>query len=149
MKVILKQDVKSLGKKGEMVNTSDGYARNYLFPRMLAVEANAENLNVYNSQQAAAAHHKAEEKKHAEELKSRISATKVVLKGKVGANGNLQGSVTNKDVAEALKAQAGIEVDKKKITLKQPVKGFGTFTADVRLYPEITAELTVNVEPLA
>lgn len=146
MKVILKADVKALGKKGELVNTSDGYARNYLFPRNLAVEATSENMNVYNSQQAAAAHRKAEEKKNALELKSRISSVKVTIKGKVGANGCLQGAVTNKDVAEALKSQAGIEVDKKKIALKLPVRGFGQYTAEVRLYPEIMAELTVLVE---
>ena len=146
MKVILKADVKALGKKGEMVTTSDGYARNYLFPRGLAVEATSENVNVYNSQQAAAAHRKAEEKKAAEEMKSRLSSVKVVIKGKVGANGILQGSVTTKDISEALKAQTGMEVDKKKISLKLPVRGFGQYTADVKLYPEISAELTVLVE---
>ncbi len=146
MKVILKADVKALGKKGELVNTSDGYARNYLFPRALAVEATAENMNVYHSQQAAAAHRKAEEKKHAEETKSRILAVTVTIKGKVGANGCLQGSVTTKDIAEALKAQTGIEVDKKKISLKLPVRGFGKYTAEIRLYPEIIAELAVLVE---
>lgn len=146
MKVILKADVKSLGKKGDLVNTSDGYARNYLFPRNLAVEANAENLNVYNSQQAAAAHRKAEEKKAAEELRARLSTVKVIIKGKVGANGCLQGAVTTKDVAEALKAQTGIEVDKKKISMKLAVRGFGKYTAEVKLYPEITGELTVMVE---
>ena len=148
MKVILKEDVKSLGKKGELVNTSDGYARNYLFPRGLAVEANADNLNVYNTKQAAAAHHKAEEKKHAEEMKSRIASVTVTIKGKVGANGCLQGAVTTKDIAEALKAQHGMEVDKKKISLKIPVRGFGKYTAEIRLYPEITAELTVVVDQL-
>lgn len=146
MKVILKADVKALGKKGEMVNTSDGYARNYLFPRGLAVEATNENLNVYNTQQEAAAHRKAEEKKTAEELRSRIGSVKVTVKGKVGANGNLQGTVTNRDIADALKEQTGIEVDKKKIALKLPVRGFGLYTAEVRLYPEITAELSVIVE---
>ena len=146
MKVILKADVKALGKKGEMVNTSDGYARNYLFPRGLAVEATNENLNVYNTQLEAAAHRKAEEKKTAEELKSRIGSVKVTVKGKVGANGNLQGTVTNRDIADALKEQTGIEVDKKKIALKLPVRGFGLYTAEVRLYPEITAELSVIVE---
>lgn len=146
MKVILKADVKALGKKGELVNTSDGYARNFLFPRNLAVEANAENMNVYNSKQASAAFHKAEEKKAAEEMRARLSTVKVVIKGKVGANGCLQGSITTKDIAEALKAQTGIEVDKKKISLKLPVRGFGKYTADVKLYPEITGELTVSVE---
>ena len=136
MKVILKADVKSLGKKGDLVNTSDGYARNYLFPRNLAVEANAENLNVYNSQQAAAAHRKAEEKKAAEELKARLSTVKVIIKGKVGA----------KDIAEALKSQTGIEIDKKKISMKLAVRGFGKYTAEVKLYPEITGEMTVMVE---
>ncbi len=146
MKVILKADVKSLGKKGDLVNTSDGYARNYLFPRNLAVEANAENLNVYNSQQAAAAHRKAEEKKAAEELKARLSTVKVIIKGKVGANGCLQGAVTTKDIAEALKAQTGIEIDKKKISMKLAVRGFGKYTAEVKIYPEITGELIVMVE---
>ena len=146
MKVILKEDVKALGKKGELVSTSDGYARNFLFPRNLAVEANAENMNVYNSKQASAAFHKAEEKKAAEELRARLSTLKITVKCKVGANGNIQGSVTTKDVAEALKKQAGIEVDKKKITLRLPVRGFGKYTADVKLYPEITGELTVLVE---
>ena len=110
------------------------------------MEANAENLNVYNSQQAAAAHRKAEEKKAAEEMRARLSTVKVVIKGKVGANGCLQGSVTTKDIAEALKAQTGIEVDKKKISMKLPVRGFGKYTADVKLYPEITGEMTVLVE---
>lgn len=146
MKVILKADVKALGKKGELVNTSDGYARNYLFPRQLAVEATAENLNVYHSQQEAAAHRKAEEKKDAEEMRSRLSSVKVTVKGKVGANGALQGAVTTKDIAEELKAQTGIDVDKKKIALKLPIRGFGQYSAEVKLYPEITADLTIVVE---
>ena len=146
MKVILQADVKTLGKKGDMVTTSDGYARNFLFPRKLAVEATSENLNVYHSQQAAAEHRKAEEKKAAEETKSRLASVKVTVKGKVGANGNLQGSITTKDIADALKSQTGIELDKKKISLKLPVRGFGQYTAEVRLYPEIIAELTVIVD---
>ena len=149
MEVILKADVKALGKKGELVKTSDGYARNYLFPRGLAEEANAENMNVSNSRQAAAVHRKEEEIKAAKELKTRLEATVPVIYTKAGANGKLFGTITSKEIAESLKEQHGLDVDKKKISLTNPIKGFGTFSAEVRLYPEIVATLRIEVKEQA
>ena len=140
MQVILLQDVKSLGKKGEMVKVSEGYARNFLFPKKIAQEANAGNINNMNTQKA---FHKAEEKAAAEELKSRIDGTTVTFKLKAGAGGKMFGSVTAKEISEELKKLYSIDVDKKKINLPVAVKSFGQYTAEVKLYPEVSAKIKV------
>lgn len=143
MQVILLQDVKSLGKKGEMVKVSEGYARNFLFPKKIAQEANAGNINNMNTQKAAKDFHKAEEKAVAEELKSRIDGTTVTFKLKAGAGGKMFGSVTAKEISEELKKLYSIDVDKKKINLPVAVKSFGQYTAEVKLYPEVSAKIKV------
>ena len=114
MKVILKADVKSLGKKGDLVNTSDGYARNFLFPKGLAIEANAQAMNEFNNKETAKKFHKAEEIKAANELKDRIEGKTFKVAAKAGANGKLFGSVTAKDVSAAIKEEMGENIDKRK-----------------------------------
>lgn len=145
MKVILNQDVKGTGKKGELVNVSDGYARNFLFPRKLAVEANAQAMNDKNNKESAAAFRVAEEKAAAEAKKSKIDGKTLKIAGKAGKSGKLFGSITAKEVAESLKAQFAIEVEKKKITLNSEIKAFGTFECEVKLYTGISAKLNIEV----
>ena len=119
MKVILLSDVKGQGKKGEIVNVSDGYARNFLFPRNLAQEANAQNLNSAQVRQDAAAHKKAVEKKNAEELAAQLADRGVTIQAKCGSTGRLFGAITNAEIAEALSAQTGLDIDKKKVVLQK------------------------------
>lgn len=145
MKVILNQDVKGTGKKGELVNVSDGYARNFLFPRKLAVEANAQAMNDKTNKESAAAFRVAEEKAAAEEKKAKIDGKTLNIVGKAGQSGKLFGSITAKEVAEALKKQFGIEVDKKKITLHSEIKTFGTFECEVKFYTGISAKMNIEV----
>lgn len=144
MKVILKADVKSLGKAGELVNTSDGYARNYLFPRGLAVEANATALNEFKNKEKAKKFHKQEEIKAANELKDKLEGKTVKLTAKAGANGKLFGSVTSKDVANKLNAELGESIDKRKIVMDD-IKSFGTFQAEIKVYQGISATVYVSV----
>ncbi len=144
MKVILKADVKSLGKKGELVNTRDGYARNFLFPRGLAVEANASAMNDFNNKEKAKQFHKAEEIKAANAVKEQIDSKTVKLTAKAGANGKLFGSVTSKDVAEKLNKEFSLDIDKRKIVM-QDIKAFGTFQAEVKIYQGISANIFVHV----
>lgn len=144
MKVILQADVKSLGKKGDLVNASDGYARNFLLPKGLAVEANASAMNEFNNKEKAKAFHKAEEVKAANELKARIDGKTVKLTAKAGANGKLFGSVTSKDVAAKIKEEFGEDIDKRKINM-QDIKAFGTVKAEVKIYSGITAVISVMV----
>ena len=144
MKVILKADVKSLGKKGELVNTSDGYARNFLFPRGLAVEANATAMNEFKNREKAKEFHKQEEIKAANDVKEKLNGKTFKLTAKAGANGKLFGSVTSKDVAEKIKKEIGEDIDKRKIVM-QDVKAFGTVQAEVKIYPGISAEIYVQV----
>lgn len=144
MKVILKADVKSLGKKGELVNTSDGYARNFLFPKGLAVEANAKEMNEFNTKESAKKFHKQEEIKAAEVVKSKLDGKTFKLTAKAGANGKLFGSVTAKDVAEVIKKELGEDIDKRKISM-QDIKAFGTVEAEVKVYQGITAKVFVQV----
>lgn len=146
MKVILLQDVKSLGKKGEIVNVNDGYARNFILPKKLGVEANGKNLNDLklqkNNEAKVAQEHLDAAKKLAEELK----AGKVVLTMKVGEGGRTFGSVSSKEIAEAVKSQMNLDIDKKKIQLKEQIKTLGTHIVSVKLHPEVTAELNVSVK---
>lgn len=145
MKVVLLQDVKSIGKKDSVVTVSDGYARNFLFPRKLAVEATAAALNDVKTKESARAHHKQEEIKAAEELKAVINGKSVTIKAKAGKEGKLFGAVTSKDVAAAIKAQLGVDIDKKKIVMDD-IKTFMRCDCEVKIYPEIHAKITVNVE---
>lgn len=146
MKVILLQDVKALGKKGEVVNVNDGYARNFILPKKLGVEANGKNLNDLklqkNNEAKVAQEHLDAAKKLAEELK----AGKVVLTMKVGEGGRTFGSVSSKEIAEAVKEQMHLDIDKKKIQLKEQIKTLGTYIVSVKLHPEVTAELNVSVK---
>ena len=146
MKVILLQDVKALGKKGEVVNVNDGYARNFILPKKLGVEANGKNLNDLklqkNNEAKVAQEHLDAAKKLAEELK----AGKVVLTMNVGEGGRTFGSVSSKEIAEAVKEQMHLEIDKKKIQLKEQIKTLGTHIVSVKLHPEVTAELNVSVK---
>lgn len=144
MKVILKQDVKSLGKKGELVNASDGYARNFLFPKGLAVEANASAMNDFNNKESAKKFHKAEEIKAAEETAKKLSGVTLKFKAKAGANGKLFGSVTTKDVAAKIKSDLSVDIDKRKIVM-QDIKAFGTVEAEIKVYQGISAKLFVQV----
>ena len=144
MKVILKADVKGQGKAGQVVNVSDGYARNFLFPKGLAVEANASSMSELNSKNAAAAHHIEEEKQAARDTAAKIEGKAVVIKAKAGAGGKLFGSVTAKEVAEEVKKQLGVEIDRRKLSMND-IKSFGDFPAEVKLYNGITAKLTVKV----
>lgn len=144
MKVILKQDVKSLGKKGDLVNASDGYARNYLFPRGLAVEANVSAMNDFNNKESAKKFHKAEEIKAAQELADKLDGKTFKLTAKAGTNGKLFGSVTSKDVSKKIKDDMGTDIDKRKIVM-QDIKAFGTVQAEIKVYQGISAKIFVQV----
>ncbi len=144
MKVILKADVKSLGKKGDLVNASDGYARNFLFPKGLAVEANATAMNDFNNKESAKKFHKSEEIKAANEIKEKLDGKTYVFTAKAGANGKIFGSVTAKDVAEKVNADLGTSIDKRKISM-QDIKAFGTVQAEVKVYQGIVAKIFVKV----
>lgn len=144
MKIILKQDVKSLGKKGDLVNASDGYARNFLFPKGLAVEANAAAMNDYNNKENAKKFHKAEEIKAAEELAGKLNDKTFAITARAGANGKLFGCVTSKDVSKKIKDSLGVDIDKRKIIM-QDIKTFGTVQAEVKVYQGISANIYVLV----
>ena len=146
MKVILLSDVKGQGKKGEIVNVSDGYARNFLFPRNLAQEANAQNLNSAQVRQDAAAHKKAVEKKNAEELAAQLADRGVTIQAKCGSTGRLFGAITNAEIAEALSAQTGLDIDKKKVVLQNPIKELGTYTGTLKLYAGVQTNIRLTVQ---
>ncbi len=145
MKVILKADVKGNGKKGEIINVSDGYARNFLFPKGLAVEANAQAMNEYNNAASSKAHHEKVLKDAAEDAKKILDAASVTIKAKAGQGGRLFGSVTSKEIAAEIKNALKLDVDKKKIVLDSDIKAFGTYTVPVKLYSGVTANLKVVV----
>ena len=144
MKVVLKQDVKGLGKKGELVNASDGYARNFLFPKNLAVEANAQNMSELKNREQAEKYRIATETASAKANADKMSGKTIKLTAKAGANGKLFGSVTSKELAEKINDEFGIKVDKKKISCDD-IKQFGTYEFEVKLYTGISAKLFVMV----
>ena len=146
MDIILIQDVKSLGKKGEIVKVSDGYARNFILPKKLGLEANAKNLNDLKLQKAAQAKLEKEQLEAAQELGKKIDGSNVTIHIKTGENGRVFGSVSVREIAEAMQEQLGLTIDKKKISLANPIRNEGTFTASVKLHPQVTSELTVKVE---
>lgn len=144
MKVVLLQDVKGHGKKGELCNVSDGYARNFLFPKKLAVEADNAALNELKNREESIAHHKKEEINAAKETASKLEGKTVTIIAKAGQGGRLFGSVTSKEVAAEIKKSLGIEIDKKKMSVPD-IKNFGEYTAEIKLYQGIVAKLTVKV----
>lgn len=148
MQVILTQDVKGQGKKGQMIKVSDGYARNYLLPRGLAELATKSNINVMKGKQESLEYKKAKELEEANAIADKMKDIKVMLKAKAGDNGKLFGSITSKDVAEALTMQHHIKLDKKKFVMPDGIKTLGTTTVDVKIYTGVTGKLAVVVEQL-
>ena len=146
MKVILTQDVRGQGKRGQMIEVSDGYARNFLLPRKLAQEATADNINTMRMNDKATQERQAKERAEALELRNRMKDMTVVVTAKGGGAGRLFGSITNQEIADSLKAQSGIELDKRKIVISDTIKTVGTYTVTCKLGYEITAPLTVKIE---
>ena len=144
MKVILLEDVAGKGKAGDIVNVSDGYARNFLFPKKLAQEATAGNLNAAKQKLAAKEHKKAVDKQNAQDVAKDLNGKTVTIKGKRGDGGKLFGAVTAKEIAAALKEQYGYDVDKKKFTVPT-IKEIGEYTVPVKLYAEVSTQIKVNV----
>ena len=148
MKVILLQDVRGKGKKGQMLEVSDGYARNYMLPRKIAIEATADAVNTMRMNDKATQERIAKEKAEATEVSKKLREMTVVVNAKGGGNGRLFGSVTNQEIADALKAKTGIALDKRKIVITDASKNEGTYTVTCKLGYEITAPLTVKIEEI-
>lgn len=145
MKVILTQDVKSQGKKGDIINVSDGYARNFLFPKKLAIEADAKALNEIKSKNEALQFRLATERAEAEKLAAKLNGTMIDFAIASGSDTKLYGSVTSKEIAEKLTQKFGVSIDKRKILLDKPIKNYGIYTLDIKLYPDVTAKIKVEV----
>ena len=145
MKVILLEDVKNVGKKGQMVNASDGYAKNFLLPKKLAVEATKSNLNDLELKKKAEDKKARQELEEAQALAEKLKELKVKIPVKIGEGGKLFGSVTNKEIAAAMEQVSGIKIDKKKVILNDAVKMIGTKTVTVKLHPKVSAEVTVEI----
>ena len=148
MKVILLHDVKGKGKKGQMIEISDGYARNYMLPRKIAIEATADAVNTMRMNDKATQERIAKEKAEAMEVSKKLREMTIVVNAKGGGNGRLFGSVTNQEIADALKAKTGIALDKRKIVITDAIKNVGTYTVTCKLGYEITAPLTVKIEEI-
>ena len=145
MKVILQTDVKGMGKRGEVVNASDWHSRNYLFPRKLAIPADKQNMNELNLKKASDAHKKELEKQEAIKIKEKLEKETLVIKTKVGENGKTFGSITNKEISEQIESQYKINVDKKKIVIKDQIKTAGEHTVELKLFEGVSAKLRVRV----
>lgn len=145
MKIILLQDVKSLGKKGEVVEVNPGYARNFVLPKKLGVEANAQNMNDLKLKNQNDAKVAAENLAEAKALADRLAKSSVTTSIKVGEGGRAFGSISSKEIADLVKKQMDLTIDKKKILVKEPIKGIGSYRVSIKLHPEVTGELVVNV----
>ena len=145
MKIILLEDVKALGKKGQIVEVSNGYARNFILPKKLGVEANSKNMNDLKLQKQHEAKVAQENLEAAKDLAAKLEAAKIELTMKTGEGGKTFGSVSSKEIAQAVKEQLGLEVDKKKIQIKEPIKSLGMHLVPVRIHPQVSAELKVHV----
>ena len=148
MKVILLQDVKKIGKKGDVIEASDGYARNFLFPRKLAQEANDSNMHILNNKKENERKEKLAQLEAAQKLAGELKGKEITIKAKTGESGKLFGAITSKDVAELIKAQYKIEIDKKKIVM-DTIKLAGGYEIDVKLYPEVSTKMKVIIVPQA
>lgn len=146
MKVIFLTDVKGQGKKNQVVEVSDGYAKNFLIPRKLAKPADAQSINDVKVKAQALEYRIATEKKEAQELAAKLKEIVVVIKAPGGSDSRLYGSITSKDISDTLKSAYGIDIDKRKISLADPIKAYGNYQADVKLYTEVTGKITVRVE---
>ena len=146
MKVILLQDVKGKGKKGQMIEVSDGYARNFMLPRKVAIEATADAVNTMRMNDKATQERMAREKAEALEVSKKLRGMTLTVTAKGGGAGRLFGSVTNQEIADALAKNSGIQLDKRKIVISEPIKNVGTYTVQCKLGYEITAPLTVKIE---
>ena len=145
MKVILTQDIKGVGKKDEIINANDGYARNFLFPKKLAVPADSKNMSLLQGRKDSANYKKEQEIEKANEIKEKLSKIMLTIKVKAGENGKIFGSITSKEIATELKIQKNIEIDKKKINLKEPIKELGTFNIEIKLYEGVIGTLKINI----
>lgn len=145
MKVILKADIKGVGKKDEIINASDGYARNFLFPKNLAVEANNENISKWKAKQQSAQYQKQQEKEEAMKIADKLSKISVRIQVKAGENGKIFGGVSSKEIAEVLEKQYRISVDKKKIDLKEPIKTLGIRTVEIKLFEGVIGKVKVDI----
>lgn len=146
MKVILKEDIKGVGKKDQVINANDGYARNFLFPKNLAVEANNENMAKLKAKKEGESYHKAQELELAKKQAEQINKITLTLKVKAGENGKIFGGITAKEIAENLKKEYKLEIDKKKINLQDTIKTLGRFSVEIRLYEGVIAKLVVSIE---
>ncbi len=145
MKVILQTDVKGMGKRGEIVNASDGHARNYLFPRNLAIPADKQNLNELSAKKSSEAHKKELEKKEAIRIKEKLEKNVLKLKVKAGENGKTFGSITSKEISENIEEQFKEKIDKKKINVTEPIRALGGHVVDIRLFEGVICKLTISV----
>ncbi len=145
MKVILQTDIKGIGKKNQIVNASDGYARNYLFPRKLAIPADKQNMKELTEKKSSEAYKKEEEKQEAIKIKARIEKETLKLKVKAGENGRTFGSITSKEISESLEKQLNEKIDKKKIIIKDQIKNVGEYVIDLKLFEGVIAKLKIEV----
>ncbi len=145
MKVILLEDIKGVGKKGQLLNAADGHARNFLIPRKLAVEATDANIRELEKKKKAQEDQRVKELEEARELAKKAEAQKITIEVKIGENGKLFGSVTNKEIADALNKALGTNIDKKKITLDETIKTIGEKTATLKIHPDVSAKLNLSI----